>query len=280
MKRFVAGLSSWWIRLFVVSVVAVPLLGVPQPYGFAVVVGSIGLAMVRPPWNRDRQPVEVAPPVEGRWVALNSPGSKIPSHGIRAYGQTYAIDILHPRPDGSPTTIGWGLGMIPAERFSSFGEPIRAVADGTVVSVSDAQRDHRSRTTWPSLIFMFTVEAFAREIGGARFVLGNHVVVDHGGGVYAAYAHLRRGSVGVRPGDRVEVGEQIGELGNSGNSSEPHLHVQLMDDPSPTRAAGIPFRWHPIDLTDEVDPTLSSEPVSGGEPGLPANGQIFTAAPR
>jgi murein DD-endopeptidase MepM/ murein hydrolase activator NlpD len=59
--------------------------------------------------------------------------------------------------------------------------------------------------------------------------------------VYSAYAHLRRRSLRVAVGDRVRASQQLGEVGNSGNSSEPHLHFQLMDHPKPMYAAGLPF---------------------------------------
>ena len=73
------------------------------------------------------------------------------------------------------------------------------------------------------------VEGTVREISGAGLVLGNHVVVDHGDGVFAAYAHLRQGSPHVADGDRMQAGQPLAEVGNSGNTTEPHLHVQLMD---------------------------------------------------
>src|SRR5690606_30900013 len=76
-----------------------------------------------------------------------------------------------------------------------------------------------------------------------RFVVGNAVVLDIGDGVYAVLAHLRRGSVRVRKGDRVRAGDVLGEVGNSGNSSEPHLHFHLMDRPRPGTAAGVPFAF-------------------------------------
>lgn len=280
MKRTIARWSSWWIRLFVLSIFLLPPLGLPWWAEWPAKVALFGLALVRPPWNPDVEPVVTAPPVRGRWAALNSPATKVPSHGLRAYGQAYAIDILHPRPPGTPPAIGWGLGMEEPERFPSFGEPVYAVADGMVVATSSRQRDHLSRTTYPSLAYLLTVEGFLRELGGARFVLGNHVILDHGDGVYSAYAHLRRSSVRVAVGDRVRAGEQLGEVGNSGNSSEPHLHVQLMDDPSVTGAAGLPFRWRDIELVPgDTGPSLGAKPVAlEVEPGLPANGQVFTAA--
>lgn len=279
MKRTIARLSTWWIRLFVVVVVAFPLLGPPGWWSLAAMLVTIVLASVRPPWDRGREPLHVSSPVRGRWVALNSPATKVPSHGTRGYGQTYAIDVLHPRPAGTPTRIGWGLGLRRPEEFTSFGQSVHAVADGTVVAVADGQRDHRARLTWPSLIYLMTIESFVRELGGARFVLGNHVVVDHGNGVFSASGHLRRGSVAVTVGDHVGAGQLLGEVGNSGNSSEPHLHVQLMDRATPTSAAGLPFRWDDVTIENETDPTIAASPPDETVTGVPANGQIFTVSP-
>jgi len=56
-------------------------------------------------------------------------------------------------------------------------------------------------------------------------------------------AHLRRGSLRVGPGDRVTAGEQVADCGNTGNSTEPHVHLQLMDHPSVLFAAGLPLRF-------------------------------------
>src|SRR5262249_54277208 len=70
---------------------------------------------------------------------------------------------------------------------------------------------------------------------------GNHIVVDLGGGRYAFYAHLRKGSVAVHPGDRVHRGQVMAKLGNTGNTSAPHLHFHLMDGPSVLGSEGIPY---------------------------------------
>ena len=84
-------------------------------------------------------------------------------------------------------------------------------------------------------------------------------------GVYAALAHLRRGSVRVRPGDRVAAGQPLAECGNSGNSSEPHLHFQLMDHPSVLLAAGLPLRFAAYRVGD------------ADRAGVPRNLEPFTA---
>lgn len=213
-------------------------------------------------------------------MALNSPGSKVPSHGVRAYGQDYAVDLLHPAAPGASTTIGWSLRTRRPEEYSCFGEPALAMADGTVVRATDRQRDHPGRDTWPTLLFMLTVEGFVRELAGARRVLGNHVILEHDGGTSSVYAHLRHGSSEVRSGQRVRTGQRLAAIGNTGNTSEPHLHVHLMDDPRPTAAAGLPLCWVGVTMTPgDIDRAWSTKgPAGSAVPGMPVNGQIFSTS--
>jgi murein DD-endopeptidase MepM/ murein hydrolase activator NlpD len=196
-----------------------------------------------PPGTR-RAPVAVQPPVRGRWTALNSPASRTPSHGTHAYGQTYAIDLVH-EPDPARPRVAltrWPLARRP-QAFPGFGQPVLAPADGVVVRVSDWQRDHWSRTSWPAVIYLMLVEGLVREATGPGRVVGNHLVLDLGDGVYALLAHLRRRSALVGQGDRIRAGQRLAACGNSGNSSEPHLHFQLMDRPGVLLGAGLPFTF-------------------------------------
>jgi hypothetical protein len=205
--------------------------------GVAAFIVSTPLSMLPIEVSLQARPIE--PPVRGRWVVYNSPGTKVPSHGTNAYGQTYAFDLLYePHDDARPEPRGLGLDR--PDGFPTFGREVLAPADGTVVSCRSGLRDHRCRARLPSYVFVW-IEAFVRELFGLRFMFGNHVVLDLGGGVYAAYAHLQRGGVAVRPGQRVRAGEPIARAGNSGNTTEPHLHFQLMDHPKPMYAAGLPF---------------------------------------
>jgi murein DD-endopeptidase MepM/ murein hydrolase activator NlpD len=68
---------------------------------------------------------------------------------------------------------------------------------------------------------------------------GNHVIMATGA-TYALYAHLAPGSVAVTRGQRVRVGEVLGRVGHTGNSTAPHLHFHLMDSADPLQAGGIP----------------------------------------
>ncbi|HEU5417464.1 MAG TPA: M23 family metallopeptidase, partial [Streptosporangiaceae bacterium] len=185
---------------------------------FAACVAALFLPRAMAAASR-RAPVGVAPPVRGRWRALNSPASRTPSHGTHAYGQTFAIDLVHEPDAGRPRrpVERWPLARRPAS-FPGFGQPVLAPADAVVVRVSDWQRDHWSRTSVPALLYMLTAEALVRELTGPGRVVGNYMVLDLGDGVYALLAHLRRRSALVRPGDRVGAGQPLAACGNSGNS--------------------------------------------------------------
>lgn len=250
---FIALITWWWHDIDWLGRAALAV--------FVVCLVSIYL----PKGHVRRDPIQVAPPVTGRWVAVNTPADRVPSHGVHAYGQTYAIDLVHhPDEDIEWTAVRrWPLAR-PPEAFPGFGRPVYAAADGVVVRRSGWLRDHWSRDSWPALVYLF-VEGGLREIFGPRFILGNHVVIDMGGGVYAAYAHLRRGSIRVGKGQRVTAGERIAECGNSGNSSEPHLHFQLMDHRNALFAAGLPFSFNRYLADGAV------------RVGVPAGRQTFTA---
>jgi len=186
-------------------------------------------------------PVTVSAPVRGRWRAINSPGDRVPSHGVVAYGQSHAVDLVHEPADEPRPAFGWWPIMRPAAAFPGFGQPVHAPMDGVVVRASSGQRDHLSRNSWPALAYLLAEGV--RELFGPRMMLGNHVILDRGDGVYAVLAHLRRGSARVRKGQSVRAGDLLAECGNSGNSTEPHLHFQLMDHPNPLFAAGLPVRF-------------------------------------
>lgn len=277
MKRAIARWQTWWLRLFVTVILVDLVVDLPFPVGLLLMAASFALFLARPPAS-DREPVEVRPPVRGRWTAINSPGHAVPSHGVRAYGQAYAVDLVVPADEPTPR-IGWGLRGRAPTAYPAFGRPVLAVAPGTVVAARDDIRDKRAFSTWPLILWMLTLGGFLRELWGAPGLLGNHVVLQHADGTWSAYAHLRRGSAPVRRGDEVEAGQQLAEVGNTGNTSEPHLHVQLMDHPRLTQAAGVPMRWAEV----EIEPGDREERWTTGDPkptalaGFPGNGQVFTA---
>ncbi|WP_299958351.1 M23 family metallopeptidase [uncultured Modestobacter sp.] len=226
--------------------------------GFVVLVAFGLLDRVRPP----AAPLRVVEsPVLGPWRALNSPTTKVPSHGVHSLGQTYAIDLAFDPPDGGRPEFGSGRQWRRPEEHPAFGRPLLSPVEGTVVRVHQRRRDHRARSGGWSVLYLLVVEGFVRQVGGTRWLVGNHVVVRTDDGAHAALAHLRRGSVRVRPGERVTTGQQLAECGNSGNSSEPHLHVQLCDSPRLAAAGGLPMAFRGA--------------ATDGSDGLPADGELL-----
>lgn len=257
--------------VILIANVIVPNLALPQPVlavwrvllfaALAAMLCAALLSYLVPRWLPARPTIAVAAPVSGRWLALNSPATKTPSHGVRAYGQTYAIDLIA-EPAGKARPEFGGPAMRASTDYPAFGAPVFAMLDGTVVRASDWRRDHRARSNVFGFIYL-TFEGMIRQLGGPGFIVGNHVTIRSDDGTYAAVAHLQQGSVAVRVGERVTVGTRIGTCGNSGNSSEPHVHAQLMDRASFWTGEGIPMAFESISLGD--DPTLVDALPADGE---------------
>jgi murein DD-endopeptidase MepM/ murein hydrolase activator NlpD len=142
-------------------------------------------------------------------------------YGLRQ--QRYAIDLAMPYSRGDGTTRD------AVEDFPSFGAPVLAPGDGRVVRVDDSRPD--------------------QPIGSmdASHPLGNFVVVQLANDRYVLLAHLKAGSILVRQGDRVRAGATVAAVGNSGNSSEPHLHLQVQSGPDLMNESGT--GWADITTT-------------------------------
>jgi murein DD-endopeptidase MepM/ murein hydrolase activator NlpD len=123
--------------------------------------------------------------------------------------------------------------------YLSYENPVLAVAAGRVVAVKDGIVDNRPGH----------VGAEALDLS-LETIAGNLVVLDLGNGQFAFYAHLKPGSLKVKPGQRVKRGEVIGLVGNSGSSFEPHLHFEVTNSALPLRGEGLPYRINRyIDIT-------------------------------
>jgi len=178
--------------------------------------------------------VAIGPPLRGGpWLAANGPAdasghrrSLIPISGTPAIAQRFAIDWVK-IDDGNKTFKGDSLKN---ESYYAEGVDALAVANGTVVEVKDSIPENVPGAN--SRAVPITLET----------VGGNHVIIDIGGGHYAFYAHLKPGSLKVKLGDKVTRGQVIGLVGNTGNSTEPHLHFHVADANSPLGSEGIPYR--------------------------------------
>jgi hypothetical protein len=185
------------------------------------------------------EPLVIAPPVKGtNWVAANGCCGTGEAHrpalntlnGKLSNSQRFAIDWLKLNDAGE----FYSGDKTKNESYADYGQAIYAVADGTISSTLDtvdAGTPGVLPANDPVLGPKLTIEN----------VDGNHIIQDLGGGVWAMYAHLGKGSLLVKPGDTVRKGQKIADLGNTGNSSAPHLHLQLMDNPSLLQADAVPY---------------------------------------
>lgn len=187
--------------------------------------------------------VELSYPFRGRWLVRNSAANHVPSHGTRLYGTTYAIDFVPVDADGRSArlTRRAQLRPQPPEEFAGFGRPVLAPCAGVVVAAHDDERDHDAFRGLPSVVYALSQQQRAGH--GWPGLAGNHVIIRAGDGVLVALCHLREGSVTVEDGQTVDAGQMVGQCGNTGNSTEPHLHVQAIDRLDIRDAVGLPITF-------------------------------------
>ncbi|EOM75708.1 M23 family peptidase [Rhodococcus rhodnii] len=188
-------------------------------------------------------PIALAYPFADRWLVQNSRADRVPSHGTTLFGSSYAIDFVPVDADGrtAPITLASLIRPEPPERFPGFGLPVLAPVSGTIVAAHDAEPDHAAYRGLPSVGYALTQRR--RLAAGWPALAGNHVFVATGDGVIVALCHLRHGSAAVVPGTRVDTGDVVGTCGNSGNSTEPHLHVQAIDRRDVEHARAVPMTF-------------------------------------
>ncbi|MEU4565822.1 M23 family metallopeptidase [Micromonospora sp. NPDC023956] len=198
------------------------------------------------PQSSRRPEVVLSLPFTGPWSVRNSPARRIPSHGTELFGQRYAIDFV--AVDDRRRTADrrdWRtvLATEPADRFFAYGRPLLAPVDGTVVEVHDGEVDHAGRRSQLALVPYLLGQA-ARVRQGVRAVAGNYLIIAVGaGGPFVALAHLRAGAIRVTTGEQVTVGQHVADCGNSGNSTQPHLHLQVTESRDLSVAEGVPMAF-------------------------------------
>lgn len=169
------------------------------------------------------QPCAFSPPVRGQWAILNPPG-----HAKLAF-DFLAVDERK-SPYKGVSLLRHIFSPVSVRNTLAWEQPVFSVADGTVVAASDGAADRERICMASDLIrLMLWGPKMAPPFSGPG---GNYVILKCGD-VYPLYAHLKNGSVAVRPGDVVHRGDYLGNVGNSGSSLQPHLHFQVMNSPDP-----------------------------------------------
>ncbi|MDO5745866.1 MAG: M23 family metallopeptidase [Micrococcaceae bacterium] len=159
------------------------------------------------------------------------------------YASTFAIDFVPVDGSGrtAPVTLASLLYPEPAERFPGFGPPVLAPVDGIIVAVHDAEPDHAAFRGLPSIRYSLTQAR--RAAAGWLALAGNHLMIKTYSGPVVALCHVQHHSVRLRPGQRVDAGHVLAGCGNTGNSTEPHLHVQAISSADVMSASALPITF-------------------------------------
>jgi hypothetical protein len=227
------------------------------------------------------RPVVVAPPLKGEWTAGDSVNNLPDAAHRRAVlienghawvAQRYAIDWVQSRiVDGVRST--WRGPEDRNESYFCYGQPIYSVAAGRVVRIADGVPENVPHSGKYAIAIDFNNAA------------GNHVVVEIAPDRYVLYAHMRPGTVAVKPGDQVRAGEIFGHVGNTGSSTEPHLHMHIDDHRSFLAGNGEPYEFTegqasgPVIADVSAPGAISFGPIGPQRPfrnDYPANNALVT----
>jgi hypothetical protein len=193
-------------------------------------------------------------PLTGTWYVAAA--ASLESHHRWVVNEEFALDLGALGGTGQ-THKGDGSKL---DDYYCYGRDVLAVADGVVVeAAADAveANDRLRRPGESAEAFMQRTVAEQNKLvaRGYKVPLGNYIVLQHAGGEFSTYAHLRQGSVKVKAGDKVTRGQVIAQVGHTGNTTQPHLHFQLTDGPDPMYSRGLPivFSNTTIEALDEFE---------------------------
>lgn len=156
-------------------------------------------------------------------------------------GQSRAVDLVGIDRLGRRAD-GWQ--PVDPARYAVFGRPVFAPCTGTVISTENSLPD-------------MPVPVRDRD-----HMLGNHVLLQCGDAV-VLLAHLREDSVVVSVGDVIPVGDPVGQIGNSGNTTEPHLHIHAQRAAAPGAA---PISGDPLTIRIDGRFLVRNDRIAGQAP--------------
>ena len=139
------------------------------------------------------------------------------------------------------------ISRISSHAYFCWNKPVFAPIDGKIIRVGNGWKDHEYTNIWESIQLWYnaTYRFRPKEEKGRLDIrpnAGNHVMIRAKEGYVVFLAHLRNQSILVTEGEQVRQGQAIGTLGNSGNSTMPHLHINLFDQmDNPLQAEVLPF---------------------------------------
>lgn len=179
-------------------------------------------------------------PLRGEWKFLRPPGH-----------HQFAFDFVKMDKKRKKYSrlikIRFLISHIPADKYYCWGQPVYSPISGEVIQIGAGWEDHIKTNIWKTIKLWYnaTYKFKPKEINGRLDIrpnAGNYIMVKAKEGYIAFLAHLQNGSIKVKEGQSVQSGDLIGNIGNSGNSTAPHLHINLFDQmEDPYQAKVLPF---------------------------------------
>ena len=178
----------------------------------------------------ERNTTKLTLPFKGEWFTVWGGTTKMENYHVTTRAQQGAFDFVIIGKNGR----SYERSGTRNEDYFAFGQPIYAVCEATVVEVNTGVEDNRPTIMNPAQ------------------PLGNSVTLRTENGEFIVYAHFEYGTVAVKKGDQVRRGQYLGNCGNSGNSSEAHLHLHIQDGLNIMTAAGARCFFEEVLVNGEV----------------------------
>ncbi|MEW6523066.1 MAG: M23 family metallopeptidase [Bacillota bacterium] len=170
-------------------------------------------------------------PFTGHWTVVNGGITKEFSHSWDIPSQRYAYDFLIL--DEYGRSFAGDAGDV--KSYYCYGKDVLSPADGVVVEIYNNAKDS-------------DIIGDGKVVCNSKDIRGNYILICHADNEYSILAHLQANSILVACGERVVRGQVIAKCGNTGNSSEPHLHFQIQNNRSFYFSAGLPIQFSDISV--------------------------------
>jgi len=184
-------------------------------------------------------------PFKGEWTVFWGGDTKEQNYHIVAKMQKNAFDMVMTNAEGKSYKTDGKKN----DDYYAFGQPLSAPCDAEVVFAVDGVKDNI-----PGKM-------------NTMLTIGNSVLLKTQNNEYILFAHFKQGTVKVKQGDKVKTGQLLGQCGNSGNSSEPHLHFHIQDEEDFSQATGIKCFFDKVKVSGGVKSDYS--PVKGDKISAP-----------
>jgi len=198
-------------------------------------VTNIGKMPTQSSYN---QKCEYILPFTGKWTVFNGGTDENLQHG-GSVSQTYAYDFIIMDNEGK----SFQGSATELHSYYCYAKDVVAPADGVVVQVRKKAKDS----------FVDGINVYCDSVD----IRGNYITIKHHDKEYSTSAHLMPDTITVNVGDKVKQGEVIAKCGNSGNSSEPHLHFQFQSRKSFFLSVGLPIAFSNINAEDKTNYKLA-----------------------